>query len=850
MHSEAASPTQSSSSHSAQAEIDQKLEQARQAGLSNNLRHAEELFSEAERQSQDAHYEFGRAMALVGLGNCELARFAFRPALARYLEARALAEPLGSALVRGKVAFNIAAIYTALNSTAEASAELSESIRLLSLAKELQAKQLLLRALLLQARLSFDLPLEPGRTQRQQDDKGWRAAIEEAISKARESKDPKRAEAAIRAAKPEISSTDLGAATESISREFNNNEALAWYSRGYYCLHRGLYEEANQSLETALQLEPAAGQPPMQVTRAAVKLQLNHPAEALKILDAALATHSPGMASLVWHEVLDWKGRMLLALGRSDEALATFEQATRYADQWRAAALPGDVSSTGTLSYFILQRVYTDHYQLAARLALKRNNAALAREALEVVVRRRAANLREEAARSLNSERRLPEEYYQLLARLKVAQAQALAQPGAPAESSAANIREQLAEIEDKVGLPVSEFSKDGEKNPHQKSLSNIQQCLGAEDVLLSFALGEEGSAVSFLWTTTKDSVKLYALANRRRVERAGKDFREAVQSKTRVAETGRALSVELFGALPETVMAKRHWLVAPDGDLLNSIPWTALPESASDPEPVIQKHDIRLLPSELWLAGRSQRPRGDGFLAVGDPIYNRADQRLKANVAALKPAEPKPAHPQTARAALPLARLAGSRNEVKVSSSAWNSKSTEVLTGAQATSEAIQKAIESEQPTLIHFAVHILSPENHPERAALALSLGSNGLPELLTPEAVSVLRVPGSIVVLSGCASEKGKVFPGAGLVGLSRAWLRAGASAVIVSAWPTPDDSGLFFKVFYQQLANQKTKSTPFVERASTALEQAQLRMRRDGGFRGSPSYWAAYALISKE
>ena len=835
MHSEAASQTQSLPSHSAEAEIDQKLEQARQAGLNNNLRHAEELFSEADRQSQDAHYEFGRTMAVVGLGNCELARFAFRPALARYLEARALAKPLGSALADGKIAFNIAAVYTALNSAEEASAELNESVYHLRHAKELQAKQLLLRALLLQARLFFD----------QQDDNGWRAKIEEAISEAREWKDPKRAQAAIRVAKPAISLTGLAAATESIVREFNNNEALAWYSRGYYCLHRDLYEEANRSLETALQLEPAAGQPPMQVTRAAVKLQLNHPEEALEILDAAVATHSPSMASLVWHEVLDWRGRMLLALGRTDEALATFEQATRHADQWRASALPGDVSSTGTLSYFILQRVYADHYQLAAQLALKRNNAALTREALEVVMRHRAANLREEAARALNSEQRLPEEYYQLLSRLKVAQAQALAQPGAPAELSAANIREQLAEIEDKVGLPVSEFSKDGEKNLHQKSLSNIQQCLGAEDVLLSFGLGEEGSAVTFLWTTTKDSVKLYALPSRRRVERAGKDFREAVQTKTRVAETGRALSLELFGALPETVRAKRHWLLAPDGDLLNSIPWTALPESASNPEPLIQKRDIRLVPSELWLAERGQHPRGDGFVAVGDPIYNRADQRLKANAPALKPGEPKPADLR-----IPLARLAGSGNEVRISSSAWNSKSTAVLTGAQATSEAIQKAIETEQPVLIHFAVHILSPENRPQRAALALSLGSNGLPELLTPEAVSALRVPGSIVVLSGCASENGRVAPGAGVQGLSRAWLLAGASAVIVSAWPTPDDSGLFFEVFYQQLASQKTKSTPLVERAAAALEQAQLRMRRDGGFRGSPSYWAAYALISKE
>lgn len=839
-HSEAASQTQSLPSHSAKAEIDQKLEQARQAGLSNHVRQAEELFSQAESQSQDAHYEFGRAMAVVGLGNCELAQFAFRPALARYLEARVLAKPLGSTLVSGKIAFSIAAVYTALNSAAQASAELGEGISLLHQAKELQAKQLLLRALLLQARLRFD----------QQDDKGWRAAIEAAISTAREGKDPKTAEAAIRATKPEISSTDLTAASESAVREFNNTEALAWYYRGYYCLQRGLYGEADHSLETALQLEPAAGRPPMQVARAAVKLQLHHPKEALEILDAALATHSPSMSSLVWHEMLDWKGRMLLALGRSDDALATFEEATKFADQWRASALPGDVSSTGTLSYFILQRVYTDHYQLAAQLALKRNSSDLAREALEVVVRQRAANLREEAAVSLNRQQRLPEEYYQLLSRLKVAQGQALAQPTASAESSAAQIRAQLAEMEDKIGLPASEFSKNGEKNLHQKSLRDIQLCLGTEDALLSFALGEEGSEVTFLWATTRGSVKLYALPNRRRVEQAGNDFREAVRTRTRAEEKGRVLSHELFGALPESVIAKRHWLVAPDGELLNSIPWTALPESSSDPSPLIQKRDIRLVPSELWLAARGQHPRGDGFVAVGDPIYNRADQRLKLSASPLKPVDFDPADRHTAQMSLPLARLAGSGNEVRVSSSAWNSESTVVLTGAQANAEAIEEAIEKEHPALIHFAVHILSQEDHPDHAALALSLDSSGRPELLTPEAVSALRVPGSIVVLSGCASENGRIVPGAGLLGLSRAWLLAGASAVIVSAWPTPDDSGLFFEAFYQELAKQKSRLTPFVERASTALEQAQLRMRHDGGFRGSPSYWAAYSLISKE
>ena len=102
----------------------------------------------------------------------------------------------------------------------------------------------------------------------------------------------------------------------------------------------------------------------------------------------------------------------------------------------------------------------------------------------------------------------------------------------------------------------------------------------------------------------------------------------------------------------------------------------------------------------------------------------------------------------------------------------------------------------------------------------------------------------------ILSGCASQHGVVVAGAGLIGLSRAWLLAGASAVVVSAWPTPDDSGRFFEAFYECLKRQNLHGGPVVEQASVALQQAQLEMKRDTGYRRLPSYWAAYSLVSKE
>src|SRR5208282_775269 len=96
---------------------------------------------QAESQSLAAHYKAGRAMAVVGLGNCELARFAFRRALAKYLQARELAKPLNDPLLSGKIAGSIAAVYIQLNSAPQASAELSESISFLRRAGEAQAQQ-------------------------------------------------------------------------------------------------------------------------------------------------------------------------------------------------------------------------------------------------------------------------------------------------------------------------------------------------------------------------------------------------------------------------------------------------------------------------------------------------------------------------------------------------------------------------------------------------------------------------------------------------------------------------------------------------------------------------------------
>jgi CHAT domain-containing protein len=187
-----------------------------------------------------------------------------------------------------------------------------------------------------------------------------------------------------------------------------------------------------------------------------------------------------------------------------------------------------------------------------------------------------------------------------------------------------------------------------------------------------------------------------------------------------------------------------------------------------------------------------------------------------------------------------------GGEHEIKSSAKASGVPEAEMLMGVNASGSKIREAVK-QPPEVLHFAVHVVSPAGRPAEAALALSLANGGMPELLTAESVATYRVPGSLVVLSGCSTQQGSVIPGAGLVGLSRSWLLAGASAVIVSAWPTPDDSGQFFSTFY---SHYRQAQGSVAQRASIALQQTQIDMQHSGDYRKDPTFWAAYSIVSKE
>ena len=90
----------------------------------------------------------------------------------------------------------------------------------------------------------------------------------------------------------------------------------------------------------------------------------------------------------------------------------------------------------------------------------------------------------------------------------------------------------------------------------------------------------------------------------------------------------------------------------------------------------------------------------------------------------------------------------------------------------------------------------------------AAGFEQGEDGL--LQTWEIFERLRTDAELVTLSACETGLGKDVEGEGLIGLTRAFLYAGAHSVLASLWSVQDPSTAELMTrFYQQLAAGKSK-----------------------------------------
>jgi len=156
--------------------------------------------------------------------------------------------------------------------------------------------------------------------------------------------------------------------------------------------------------------------------------------------------------------------------------------------------------------------------------------------------------------------------------------------------------------------------------------------------------------------------------------------------------------------------------------------------------------------------------------------------------------------------------------------------------------SRATATGTELRQYRYVHFATHGFLNSANPELSGIVLSMvDQQGKPQagFLLADEVFNLHLPAELVVLSACQTGLGKEIKGEGVVGLTRAFMYAGAPRVIMSLWSVNDKATAeMMSRLYRVLLQQH-------QRPAAALRTAQLEMWKQKRWR-APYYWAAFEL----
>jgi CHAT domain-containing protein len=281
--------------------------------------------------------------------------------------------------------------------------------------------------------------------------------------------------------------------------------------------------------------------------------------------------------------------------------------------------------------------------------------------------------------------------------------------------------------------------------------------------------------------------------------------------------------------------------LFVPQGALF-VVPFPALEDKAG--QPLVARYSISVAPSVQTLALTSLRKQaaraGETAVIVGNPL-----------MPTYSPAAGKPP--------LDIGPLPGAEAEARAIAALFN---VSPLTGAAATKSAVMGQARSAR--FVHLATHgilddvtgdgqrSVNPhvremtasqmeqregggQKTPGMLALAPGGGDNGM---LMADEIAQSTIGAELVVMSACDSGRGAINDD-GVIGLSRAWMAAGAPSVVVSLWSIPDEPTRDLMVeFYKRLSGGSGKAE--------ALRGAMLATRAQYP---SPVNWAAFVLLGE-
>jgi CHAT domain-containing protein len=338
-------------------------------------------------------------------------------------------------------------------------------------------------------------------------------------------------------------------------------------------------------------------------------------------------------------------------------------------------------------------------------------------------------------------------------------------------------------------------------------------------EILISYMLDERGS---FAWVVDRQAVRGVALPPQPEITRAAEAYRRFIDDSLRdprqVEDSpAQALYRMVLAPLLAGVPAGSHVTVAPDG-ALHGVPLGALVIPADGrggrARFVIEDLTLALAPSLMTLpdrppAGGLQAGTG-ALVAIGDPPE-------------LGPEFP---------------RLPSAGDELAALERLFAGHPRLISRGADARPEVYRRP-ELATARLVHFATHAIASPLRPLDSSILLARGPGG--DRLSVRDILGIPLQADLVTISACRSAGARPYHAEGLVGLTWAFLTAGARHVVAGLWDVPDRStGALMQRMYGELARGA--------RPAEALRAAQLGLAQGAGAWATPFYWAAFQVYA--
>jgi CHAT domain-containing protein len=354
--------------------------------------------------------------------------------------------------------------------------------------------------------------------------------------------------------------------------------------------------------------------------------------------------------------------------------------------------------------------------------------------------------------------------------------------------------------------------------HPQQQRVVNAQAIARKLNATILFYALCPGK--SYLWAIDGHGTRIYPLPGGSEIDAHIKRYQEAILRSSdpirQKNEDARYLFDVLVSPVAVDLRKGAKVVLISDGSLdgLNFetllVPGQEGPHYWIEDVTIINTNAIRAMANP---DSKADTTSGMGMLLIGDPVSPASDYPKLLNAEA----------------------------EIKSIQKHFAPENEVVLTRANAV-PAAYTAGQPDQFSYIHFVAHGTASRLSPLDSAVVLS-APNGHPDTFKLYAREIVKQPlhARLVTISTCYGSGIRAYAGEGLVGLSWAFLRAGAHNAIGALWEASDAATpLLMDRLYSEI---QTGNQPEV-----ALRTAKLSLIHSHAVYRKPLYWAAFQLYS--